>query len=202
MKITFGFLSTLMLLSAAPPVGSVNFTVLNRWGDFHEYQVLHFRKSLESPDLAKSFRGLSAVNIPYGIYDYELVPAPGDLSVERISGSVHVYRDQIHVTSVLETTDSIGHRAQLHVAGTIEPPPKGREPVWVILQNVYGRYRDESAVDNKGNFQLHHIWGKNVILVCAGSEVLMSALVNVGPHEMVNYVHVDLRTGRVKTELR
>jgi hypothetical protein len=202
MKRTAAFLCTLMLLPAAPNVASVKFTVLNRWGKFHDYKVLHFRMNPASPDLAVSFSGLGAAKVPYGIYDYELVPVPGDPSLERISGTVDVNRDQIHITSVLETPDSIGHRAQLRVSGTIEPRPKGEEPVWVAVQNVYGRYREESTVDERGSFQLHHIWGNNVILVCAGSKVLMLALLNIGPQESMNYVHVDLRTGTVKTELR
>jgi hypothetical protein len=202
MRIALKFLCTLMVLSAAPQLFSVRFTVVNRWGQFHDYKVLHFRISPTSPDLASSFRGLVAATIPYGTYDYELVPAPGDPSVERISGVVDVDRDQVHVTGILATTDSAGDWRQLRVSGTIEPRPQGREPVWVILENVYGGNREESTVDERGAFQFHHIWGNNVIIVCAGSEVLMSALLNTRPQESVNYVHVDLRTGRIKTERR
>jgi hypothetical protein len=204
MRITFRFLWILTALSAAsaPQVCSVEFTVLNRWGRFHDYRVLHFRKSSDSPDLATSFRGLVAARVPYGSYDYELGPAPGDSSVERISGSVNVNRDQVHVTGLLGTTDSIGYRPGLPAFGTIEPRPQRREPVWVILENVYGGYREESVVDERGGFRFNRIKGNNVIIVCAGSEVLMSALLIVGPQEIVNYVHVDLRTGKIKTGRR
>ena len=199
------FLFALIVLSAAPPVengASVEFTVLNRWGRFHNYRVLHFRMSNTSPDLAAAFRALRAPNIPYGIYDYELVPAAGDDAEERLSGTVRVSRDQIHVTSVLDTTDSLGHRAQLRVSGTLDPRPKASEPVWIVLQNVYGKFRDESTVDEQGRFQLNYIWGKNLVIVCAGSEVLMSALVDVGPNNSVNGIRVNLKTGKVDTQLR
>jgi hypothetical protein len=205
MKTMSRFFAAVVVLSATPApqhVASVQFTVLNRWGHFHNYRVLHFRASNTSPDLAAAFRGLLATNIPYGIYDYELLPAPGDASDENLSGSVWVYRDQIHVTNVLDTTDSLGHRAQLRVSGIVEPRPKGPDPVWVILANVYGKFRDESMVDDRGGFQLNYIWGNNVIIVCAGPEVLLSALVNVGPNDAVNSLHVNLKTGRVDTQLK
>lgn len=201
MKMTSGILLTLVLASASPPVASVEFTVLNRWGINHSYRVLHFRLSSTSPDLAPSFHNLAATKIPYGIYDYELVPAPGDTSVERLSGSVDVNRDQIHITNVLETADSVGHRAQLRVSGILEPRPKTSAPVWVILQNVYGKFRDESTVDDRGGFQFHHVWGNNVIIVCVGSEVLMSAPLSVGPNDLINQLHIDLKTGRINTRL-
>jgi hypothetical protein len=124
---------------------------------------------------------------------------PGDTSDEKFTGSVQVYRDQIHITNVLAGSDSLGHRAQVRVRGILEPRPKGREPVWVVLENVYGRFRDESMVDDQGGFQLNYIWGKNVILVCAGSEVLFSGLVNVGPHDSVTGLQVNLKTGRIDT---
>jgi hypothetical protein len=202
MKVLAILLCSLTLSSGVERVGSVRFTVLNRWGHFHRYKVLHFRMSAGSPDLASSFRGLVSAKVPYGFYNYELVPLPGDVSVEKISGTIRVVRDQNHVTNVLETTDSVGHRAQLPVSGMLEPRPKGREPVWVILQNVYGKYREESTVDDRGRFQLHHIWGNNVIVVCAGSEVLMSALVNIGPQDSVNYLSINLQTARVAAEFK
>jgi hypothetical protein len=204
MKMMFRLIFAVLVASAAPSVphtGSVEFTVLNRWGNSHNYNVLHFRISKTSPDLASAFPGLAASDIPFGPYDYELVPAPGDDSDEKLSGQVDVYRTQIHVTSVLETTDSLGHRAQVPVEGMLEPRPKGHVPVWIILQNVYGKFRDESTVDDRGGFQLHHIWGNNVIIVCAGSEVLMTALVSVRPNEVVNHLHVNLKTGKVDAPL-
>ena len=168
----------------------------------HEYRVLHFRLGSSSRDLAPLFRDLKGSNIPYGIYDYELVPAPGDTSNERVSGSIPVYRSQVHVTNVLETSDSLGHRAQVQVAGMLLPHPKGNERVWITLQNVYGRYRDESTVDTRGSFQLNYIWGNNVIIVCAGPQVLLTAPLNVRPGEIVNYLRVDLNTGKLTAEFQ
>jgi hypothetical protein len=198
--------ATLLVLSAVAPsaqdAASVQFTVLNRWGQLHEYRVLHFRLKNSSQELAPAFRGLKAAKVPYGLYDYELVPAPGDAAEERFSGSLWVFRDQIHVTSVLESSEFIGHRKQRHMLGTLEPRPMGREPVWVALQNVYGRLRDESTVDDQGRFQLNYIWGNIVIVVCAGSEVLMTAPLNVGPHDAVDELHLNLNTGKVETRFK
>jgi hypothetical protein len=198
-------LATLVVLSAAPAgqeVASVQFNVLNRWGQMHEYRVLHFRLKGSSQQLAPAFRGLAASRIPYGLYDYELVPALGDTTDERFSGSLWIYRDQIHLTRVLESSESVGHRMQLRVTGTLEPRPKGGEPVWVSLQSVYGSLRDESTVDDLGRFQLNYIWGNNVIIVCAGSRVLMSTLLNVGPNDAINELHLNLKTGQIETLLR
>jgi hypothetical protein len=77
-----------------------------------------------------------------------------------------------------------------------------RRRVWVILQNVYGKHRDESTVDDQGRFQFHHIWGKNILIVCADSEILMSAPVNVEPNETINYLHINLRTQTIEKALR
>jgi hypothetical protein len=204
-----GFLSALLVAVAAPSVqntGSVEFRVVNRWGRMHNYKVAHFRLSHVSPnlapDLAPSFRGLAARDIPYGVYDYELVPVPGDFSEEKLDGSLSVHRSQIHVTNVLQTPDSIGHFAQVPVTGTLEPRPKGREPVWIILQSVYGRLRDESTVNDAGGFRLNYVWGNNVIIVCAGSDVLLTASLNVKRDEAVNYLHVHLDTGKIDAEFR
>ncbi len=79
MKTIFSVLYAFVALSAAPRAASVKFTVLNRWSLLHNYRVLHFRESPASPDIAPLFRGLRAAKIPYGTYNYELVPAPGDL---------------------------------------------------------------------------------------------------------------------------
>jgi hypothetical protein len=51
----------------------------------------------------------------------------------------------------------------------------GHQPVWVIAENAYGQYREESTVDARGAFQFHDIKGTNIIIVCTGSEVLMTA---------------------------
>jgi hypothetical protein len=183
---------------------SVEFAVVNRWGVFHKYKVLHFRESLvkASPDLAAAFHGLSGANIPFGNYDYELVPLPGDSSGEPVAGSVRVNRLQIHVTKALITTDTIGDLAPFTVAGTLEPPTVGRQPVWVIAENAYSQYREESTVDTHGAFQFHDIKGTNIIIVCVGSEVLMTTLLKLEPNTILDRLHIDLNTKKVNAHFK
>jgi hypothetical protein len=152
--------------------------------------------------LASTFHGLSGTNIPYGSYDYELVPLPGDFSDEPLTGSVRVNRMQIHVTRALITNDTLGDLTPFTVAGTLSPPPQGHQPMWVIAENVYGLHREESTVDAFGAFQFHDIKGTNIITVCAGSEVLMTASLRLEPHTVVNRLHIDLNTKKVDVEFK
>jgi hypothetical protein len=195
------YIAGLLLLACASTTDrySVRFTVLNQWGRPHSYRVLHFRSTSEHVDFAPRFHDLESADIPYGNYDYELAPGAGEQTNEDLTGRVSVYRSQIHVTRVLGTTDSLGHLAQFPVAGSLSPMPPGRGPVWVIVENVYGQYRQESTVDDRGAFQFDFIWGNNVVIVCAGSEVLMAGPLVLRRDEMIRNMRIDLRTHAIQT---
>jgi hypothetical protein len=200
---TIGIISlVLLMLSGAwarQDVGSVEFAVVNRWGSARKFKVLHFRNGDRSLDLASSFRNLSISKIPYGIYTYELVPETGETVNEKFSGEIEVFRDQIHITRVLETTGRIGRIGQFPVWGTLEHMPKGIGPIWITVQNAYGKYQEESVVNEKGEFQFYFIWGTNVLTVCAGSEILMSGLVKAGLNDIITDLKVNLKTGKIET---
>jgi hypothetical protein len=57
-------------------------------------------------------------------------------------------------------------------------------------------------VDDQGRFQLNYIWGNNVIIVCAGSKVLLASALNVGANEAINQLHINLKSGKVEALLR
>jgi hypothetical protein len=201
MRIALAFCATSLLLissSAAPEQQAVSFTVLNRWGVPHKYKVLHFRQVAKGLDLVSRFDGLQAFDIPFGDYEYELMPAPGDRAVENISGSVSVSRSQIHLTKVLGATDSVGTLAQFAVTGILSPTPRRNERVWVIVENVYGRYRQESTVDGNGSFQFDYIWGNNVVIVCAGDEVLLTSPLVVRRDQAIRGMRIDLKTQKIE----
>jgi hypothetical protein len=74
-----------------------------------------------------------------------------DSSDGPVTGSVRANRMQLHATKASITTDTIGDLAPFTVAGTMELPPVGRQPVWVIAENAYGLYREESTLDASGS---------------------------------------------------
>ena len=108
-------------------------------------------------------------------------------------------RDQVHVSRLL-STEGLGHLATFPVAGVIEPRPTGT--VWVIVENVYGGRRMESTVDATGAFQVGDIKGNNIFIVCAGSEVLIVAPIKVQHNEVLTFIRVNSKTGKVEPVMK
>jgi len=149
-------------------------------------------------DLVERFDGLTALDIPFGTYDYELVPVSGNSETELVTGRISVERRQIHVTRVLSGTGSIGDLAQPPVIGSLDPRPVGAERLWVVVENAYGRFRQESTVDSNGRFQFEHIWGNNIVIVCVGSEILVAAPLVVKRNQILRGIRIDLKIQKVE----
>lgn len=183
--------------ASAPELCSVSFTVVNFWGQAHKYAVRHFRSAAQI-DLASRFNSLAAKDIPQGSYDYELTPAPGDTAKDTFTGSVSVYRKQVHVTRLISGPDSVGDRVEVGVKGSLWPLPDVRGPVWVVVENAYGQNRQESMVDVNGAFEFDYIWGNTIVIVCAGSDVIMATPLIVERNQVLRAMRIDLKARRVE----
>jgi hypothetical protein len=151
----------------------ITFHVVNYYGKPLDYTVKHVvPRRRTSPELASHFVRLHGTNLDPGDYEYELVPSGPHLDTLR--GMLFLQRPNTWVTRTV--WDEAGDFAYSEIPGAIRPYRASKEPTWVRAVSVYDGNGPESKVLDDGTFMLPVVYGKFILLVCRGNEVLYNQI--------------------------
>ena len=147
-----------------------------------KYRVKSFHKvGKNNEELAGRFHGLALEALEGGEYEYELAPeGPSAPRGYELTGHLNLWASAYWVT--LQAPDPIGPDfGEIDVTGRVTPYPRGKDPIWVRLQNVLKASQSPQAkVNPDGSFRIPVglISGNFVVTVCRGGDVLYLSVVH------------------------
>lgn len=181
-------------ISGAAQLSTIHFHVVDNFGRTLPYKVVQFEELNTHRDLAVRFDGLRGSSIPYGTYGYQLSRTDRPSTLSIISGEVVLRYPEHWLTlspeaSVGALPSGVEAHMSYHIAsdflirGLVRPAPKGKGPVWIVLQHLYDTTYNrttEARVDSRGEFRIYvPQWGKSLLTVLQGEQVLHVAVVSL-----------------------
>ena len=148
-----------------------------------KYRVTSFHKvGNDKEELAGRFHGLALDAFEGGEYLYTLAPEGAKAhSGYELSGKLGLWNSSNWIT--LQVPDDIGpDPGEINLPGRVTPHPRGKDPVWVRLQNVLGVPQVwQAKVRPDGSFLIPTgiISGNFVVIVCRGGDVLYHNVVQL-----------------------
>jgi hypothetical protein len=183
------WLITLALFCAEVTLAQTS-TVTVRVIDKDGYAVEHCRvdsfvdrfMGRRNGDMTSHFSGLRGTEIPYGVYKYTLKRGLGGGQEGEQEGTISVTSREALIVVQAGTELQYGVSVDVRfpdsfvIRGKLDPMPRQNseiDPIWIRLSPVHGDDQLDVSVDASGDFRIYHpLWGRYVLLVIQGNDVL------------------------------
>jgi hypothetical protein len=163
-----------------------------------KYRVTSFHKvGDDKEELAGRFHGLVLDVFEGGKYEYRLTPVGAEPhSTYELTGKLDLWGSTNWVTLQVPD-DPVGPDfGEIDLPGRVIPCPRGKNPVWVRLQNVLRVPQvREAKVKPDGSFLIPAglLTGNFVVTVCSGGDVLYLGVVQLD-RTQPNHLEITLPT--------